>query len=171
MTVPFATLLSALLFSLPLAAASAPDAQLKAALEGRYAAMKSAMAERDPAAIKALLAPDFESVDVDGKVETADQMVGEVLALPKDPSKVSDTTLLSVVQNADTVTVSQRYHMTKTKNRPDGTPQAVEILTTSTDIWVRSGDQWLLRRTATETLDYKIDGKSLLHKEHAPAAS
>jgi hypothetical protein len=75
------------------------DDPLRPVLEGRYAAMKSAMAARDSKAISEILAPDFISEDASGQKENADTMIQEVLALPKDSLKVSATTILAITQN------------------------------------------------------------------------
>jgi len=87
------------------------DDTLQAALQSRYAAMKSAMAAHDGAAIAAILAPDFVSVDVSGKSESASQMITEVNGLKPDANKSSETTLISVTTETDVVTVKQRYDM------------------------------------------------------------
>ena len=77
------------------------DDSLRPVFEGRYAAMKAAMAARDGKAISEILAPDFISPDfisedASGQKESGDTMIQEVLALPKDPLKVSSTTILSI---------------------------------------------------------------------------
>jgi ketosteroid isomerase-like protein len=142
------------------------DAQLREVLQQRYAAMKSAMATRDAKAIAALLAPDFESVDVNGKTETADQMVQQVVALPQDPDKTSDTTIVSVARSGTKATVVQRYHMTTTKTGPAAADShTIDLLATSTDTWLDANGVWLLQRTVTDQLDYSIDGKVVAHKE------
>ena len=146
------------------AAETAAESALRAVLEGRYAAMKSAMADRDQQAVAALLAPGFLSIDVSGKSEDASQMLQELAALPKDPRKASETTLLSVEVSGDTATVEQRYHMTTTKTSPDERSHAVELVTLSTDTWIKSGEAWLLQRTATNQLDYTVDGRPVAHK-------
>ena len=55
----------------------AEDRDLRTVLEGRYAALKAAMAARNETAIASLLSPDFASEDVSGKVENASQMIGK----------------------------------------------------------------------------------------------
>ncbi len=134
--------------------------------EGRYAAMKSAMAARDAKAISEILAPDFISEDASGQKENADTMIQGVLALPKDPLKVSNTTILSIKVNAESATVDQRYDMKTTKAGPDGNKRDVELITVSTDTWIKSKDTWLLQRTVTNQMDYSANGKLLIHKVH-----
>ena len=157
--------ITALLLSLSVVAYADKD-EMREMFSTRYAAMKSAMAERDPKAIAALLAPDFISEDVAGKTKTGEQMIKEVCALPKDPNKTSTTTVLSAKIIGETATVAQRYHTTTTKMTTNTTvKQAVELDALSTDTWVKSKGVWLLRRTETNAIDYKIDGKTLTHKE------
>lgn len=145
------------------------DGQLKTAFQERYGAMKAAMASRDPKAIGALLAPDFQSVDVDGHTQSSEQMMQQLAASPQDPNRVSDTTVLSVEQHENSATVTQRYHMTTTRARPDGQPpQAIEMSSTSIDTWVLSPGGWLIQRTQTDELEVKIDGKVVAHKQRAP---
>jgi len=142
------------------------DDRLRSVFEGRYAAMKSAMAARDGKAISEILAPDFVSEDVSGQKENADAMIQGVLALPKDPLKVSNTTILSIKVNAEGATVDQRYDMKTTKAAPDGNKRDVELIAVSTDTWIKSKDTWLLQRTVTNQMDYYANGKLLIHKVH-----
>jgi len=142
------------------------DDTVRPVFEDRYAAMKSAMAARDGKAISQILAPDFISEDVSGQKENADTMIQEVLALPKDPLKVSNTTILSIKANAESATVDQRYDMKTTKAGPDGNKRDVELIAVSTDTWIKSKDSWLLQRTVTNQMDYSANGKLLIHKVH-----
>jgi len=58
--------------------------------------------------------------------------------------------------------------MTTTRPGPDGTTkQAVELEALSTDTWARIGGVWRLRRTVTNQLDYKLDGKVVAHRVRA----
>jgi uncharacterized NAD(P)/FAD-binding protein YdhS len=142
------------------------DDSLRPVFEGRYAAMKSAMAARDGKAISEILAPDFVSEDASGQKENADTMIQGVVALPKDPLKVSNTTILSIKVNEDSTTVDQRYDMKTTKTGPDGNKRDVELISISTDTWIKSKDTWLLQRTVTNQMDYFANGKPLVHKVH-----
>ncbi len=153
-----------ILFALALEA-DADNAQLKTLLESRYAAMKTAMASRNAEAIRALLAPGFVSVDVTGDSETAGQMVKEITALPPDPNKKSETTLTSVIQSGDIATVVQKYHMSTTRTPANSTaPQAIDLLTTSTDTWRLIRGVWLIERTETNDFQYMINGTVVAHK-------
>ncbi len=76
--------------------AGAADDSLRAALQSRYADMKAAMAAHDAAALAAVLAPDFVSVDVSGQSKGASQVIADVNALKPDPNRTSETTLISI---------------------------------------------------------------------------
>jgi ketosteroid isomerase-like protein len=145
-------------------ACQAEDNKLRSILEGRYAAMKSAMANRDAKQVAALLAPDFVSVDVSGSEKGAAQMVESLKAAPADPDKVSNTTLLSVESGGGKAVVKQRYDTKTVKAAPDGAKHQIELTTLSTDQWVSVSGTWLIQRTATDQMDYLVDGKPLIHK-------
>lgn len=94
-------------------------------------------------------------------------MIQEVAGLPKDPLKVSTTTLLSVKPVGNTAVVEQRYDMKTTKTAPDGAKRNIELITLSTDTWVNSNGEWLMQKTETEQLDYYVDGQRVAHKIHS----
>ena len=142
----------------------AADDKLRTILEGRYAAMKSAMATRNAKEIATLLSPDFVSIDVSGNEKTADQMIESVKMLPVDPNRVSNTTLLSIESSENKAIVKQRYNMKTVKVAADGAKQEVELTTLSTDAWILTRGTWFMQRTATDQMDYFIDGKAMVHK-------
>lgn len=159
-----AAFLSCFFVMLGTAACRAEDDKLRTVLEGRYAAMKSAMSNRDANEIAALLAPDFVSVELSGGEKTAGQMIGSLKGLPVDPDKVSITTLLSIESSGVKAIVKQRYNLKTVKVAADGAKHQVELTTLSTDIWISRNGTWLMQRTATEQMDYLVDGKPLVHK-------
>ena len=124
------------------------------------------MAARDGKALSEILATDFISEDASGQKENAGTMIQGVLALPKDPLKVSNTTILSIKVNEASATVDQRYDMKTTKTEPGGDKRDVELISVSTDTWIKSKDTWLLQRTVTNQMDYSVNGKLLIHKVH-----
>jgi hypothetical protein len=159
-----AALLSYFFVILGMGAPQAADNKLRTILEGRYAAMKSAMANRDAKEIATLLAPNFVSIDVSGKETTGNQMIESLKALPAEPSRVSSTTLLSVESSGDKAVVKQRYNMKTARTAADGAKQDVELTTLSTDVWILTGGTWVLQQTATDQMDAVIDGKPMVHR-------
>jgi hypothetical protein len=157
-------LLSYLLVTAGTVACQAADAQLQAVFEERYAAMKSAMAARNASGIAALLTEDFVSIEVSGSQKTRDQMIEAVKALPGDPNKVSNTSILSIEASPSKALVKQRYDMKTVRPSSDGAKHQVELTTLSTDVWVLKNGTWLLKQTATDQLDYSADGQALAHK-------
>jgi len=149
----------------PMESALSADGSLKAVLQSRYAVMKSAMAAHDGTAVDALLAPDFVSIDLMGQSETGAQLIAEVNALKPDPNKESATTLLSVSVSGNSATVKQRYDMKTVKAGEDGVQHNVELITVSTDTWVKPVGQWLIERTVTNEMSYYRDGQLVGHKQ------
>ena len=144
--------------------ARAADDPLRAALQLRYAAMKAAMAAHDGSGIAAILAPNFVSIDVTGQFETASQMIAEVNALKPDPNKSSETTLIFVVPEAKAATVKQRYDMKTVGTAADGSQHHFELVTLSTDTWIKPANAWLMERTVTNDVSMFTDGKLVTHK-------
>jgi hypothetical protein len=157
---------AALITGAPLAAQGGAS-DLRAKLSARYAEMKLAMARKDEVAIRSLLTPDFLSVDVEGKSEDAALLVKQVLALTSDPSRQSQTTLISVAATGNLAVVEQRYDMKKTAIGADGSRKSVALTTVSSDTWSGENGVWRLARTATKQLDYSIDGITVVHKVNA----
>jgi uncharacterized protein DUF4440 len=145
-------------------AACQQNSALREQLASRYAAMKTAMANKDEGAIRALLADGFTSVDANGKSEDADEMISEVVALPADTSRHSETTITSVKADKRTALVQQRYDMTSKKTDPNGAGKSIALSTLSTDTWVNVDGTWRIARTVTRQLDYSVDGVTLAHQ-------
>jgi Domain of unknown function (DUF4440) len=149
--------------------ALADSSDLQTAIDARYSEMKTAMTSHDSKALRAILAPDFVSIDTSDKSETADSMIAAVNSMQADPNKVSKTTLISVKRIGAGAKVEQRYEMNTQRIGNDGRDHAVRLETISTDTWVLAQGQWRIQRTITNKLDYYIDGKVAAHKERANA--
>lgn len=144
--------------------ARADENALRTALQGRYSAMKTAMAAHDDKAMAALLTPDFVSIDISGNNEDAPQMIREVDSLSPDPDKVSTTTILSLRSNGKGAIVEQRYDMRTIKVGADGSRRTIRLATFSTDTWLKVIGEWFLQKTETTQLDYYVDGQLVEHK-------
>ena len=140
------------------------DDSWQSIFERRYAAMRAAMAARDEKAIGNILAPDFVSEDASGRKKDIEEMIPEVVALPKDPQQISQTSILSIKVNDNTAVVNQRYDMKTTKSAPDGSKLDVELITVSTDTWTALTGGWFLQRTVTNQLDYFVNGHHVAHR-------
>ena len=134
--------------------------------EPLYAQLKSAMAERDEKAVLAMLAPDFQSEDASGNVTNSEKMVSGLSKLPKDPNKISSTTLLNVSTKGNTAFVKQKYVMNTTKPSADGSSKKVELVSISNDTWEIINGKWFLLKTVTQEMQYSVDGKEVSHLLH-----
>ena len=76
--------------------AGSADDSLRAALQSRYADLKAAMAAHDTAALAAIFAPDFVSVEVSGQSRGASEVIADLNAVKPDPNKTSETTLITI---------------------------------------------------------------------------
>lgn len=145
--------------------ANAHESSLRESLDARYAQMKSAMHTHDTRALRAILAPDFVSVELNGKTESAGQMIQEVSALPSDAGRSSQTTLLSIRPSKTRAVVEQRYTMRTKKEGQNGAEHTIKLITVSTDTWVLLQGEWRIQRTVTNQLDYYLDGRHVLHQK------
>jgi hypothetical protein len=55
--------------------------------------------------------------------------------------------------------------MKTVKTAADGTRHNIELVTLSTDTWVKPADVWLIERTVTNELSYFKDGQLVGHKQ------
>lgn len=137
---------------------------LRRSLEGRYAALKSAMDRRDAAALSLILTSDFVAIDTAGKSENAAQMLDKLKKVPKDANRRTRTTLRSIIVKGRTAVIEQWYEMKTSKTGADGVAQNIELRTVSEDVWLESSGVWRLKSTSTEQLDYFVNGRAAVHK-------
>ena len=140
------------------ATAKPASAGLVRQLEGRYGRLKKALAGRDAGAVRAILTPDFESVDVHGSVRSRADMIADATAAAADPYRISKTIVRSVKVAGDMAFVEQTYNLQTRRKDGDGVSHEVEVETQSSDIWVRKFGGWALRRTVTNHMIQRYDG-------------
>jgi hypothetical protein len=134
-------------------------------LSRRYLEMRVSMDSRDPAKIAALLAPDFESVDVDGSVIDAEHMIAELENLPPTQQKATrSTTIIDLTGSQREIKVRQRYDREIINVNAGSVRHIVHLTALSTDDWINVNDQWLLKRTATQEITIKRDGVIVTHR-------
>ena len=51
---------------------------------------------------------------------------------------------------------------------PDGILHPVELVSLSTDIWVKPGPVWLIQKTVTDDMTLYRDGKLAAHRARTP---
>ena len=151
-----------------LAMAEEPCGSLRATLDARYAAMKTAMEAHDAAALKSTLASGFSSVTMGGQSLNADQMIADVNRIPPDPHRSSVTTVLSCTGSVKDLIVKQKYDMKVERPGQDGAPHHIELISLSTDTWVKPGATWLLQKTSTNDMTFYKDGKLVAHRRARP---
>jgi hypothetical protein len=133
------------------------DHPLRPVLDVRYLDMRGAMASRNPAAIAALLTPDFASIDVHGKQISAQKMIASVVALDIDRSKrTARTVLASIAERDGDAHVEQLYTMTPAPDAPSSMPRSLH--TRSHDTWRNVDGTWLLARTDTQEVEVVTSG-------------
>ncbi len=133
----------------------------------RYAALKVALATRDPAVIKPLLTKDYINKGPRGEA-TADEMIEDLKAMPGGPGGPgagpdSETVIDSLTVTGDSATVAQHFHTGGTRTGRDGAQHSFDITAASDDVWVRADGKWLLRSSTTRKMVLKRDGEELFN--------
>ena len=138
-------------------------ADAQADFTARYAQLRTAMESRDAKAIKALLAPKFQSIDVRGEASDADEMIDDLGRLPPSGDRKSETTLKTVTVTSDTAMIEESRDIKLSHVGQDGTTHAIEFVTVSDDSWVQSPSGWLLASTTAKEMTMMRDGTVLRH--------
>ena len=79
--------------------------------------------------------------------------------MPAAMSQDSKTTVLEATVSGDSAAVRQELAATMVRPGPDGNEMKMEMSVTSNDIWVKSGDTWLLKTSFQKDLVVKRDGE------------
>jgi hypothetical protein len=139
---------------------------LRGELEQRYAVMMTAIESKDEAAIRSILADGFVNVDVDGNALNEAQMIKRLPAIPNDPNRQLQITILSVHGDKRAAIVKQRSVTTTKVNDSDGSQKAAKVSAVSKDNWVNENGSWRLLRTVMLAVDGTVDGKAVVHKRN-----
>ena len=152
----------ALFLPLAMACAALPGlawADTKAGIEARYALLKTALDTREPDQIKPYLTPDFAEIGLDGKKQSADEMIDRLAMIPVDPSRKATLTIESVTEEGDTAQVMSREATSGSREGRDGQTHTFALSRLSNDTWVKSDKGWLLKSTEAEVMTMSRDGQ------------
>lgn len=136
--------------------------QARKTIQADYDEQDAAFARRDLDAYLAHHAPDFTSVDKDGKKTTDDDTRHTLGMIFKGTqSAKAATRIQGVTLQTDGAVVLTRAHSEMTVERP-GDHQVGHIVadTTSRDLWVKADGAWQCKRSKTLTDTTTINGQS-----------
>jgi hypothetical protein len=156
---PIRLLLPLALLAVPTIAKADPREELTA----RYAELKAAMEAHNADAAKALLAPRFKSVDIRGNELEAEDLIDDMARIPADPARKSETVLGDIKLDGDKATVAHKLDAKSTRKGEDGAEHAIEFVSTSTDVWVRTPKGWLMQSSTAEEVSILRDGTEVRH--------
>ena len=145
------------------------DEALMAELQARYDQIGKSLDAKDWDAMRALEAPGYSSIDVDGTVTTGEEELTQVQELPPMDHKVSKTTVLSARLEGDKAYVEQRVDLSFDQTDAKGKRHRVDVHALSSDVWRVMGGQWLILRTTTRQIDMALDGVAFRHDEQTAA--
>jgi|GEM_PF-6489027 len=133
-------------------------AKVSVAIQARYDQFTAAVDHKNWSAARAILAPEFRSIEVDGKASSADQMFAELQGLPPLVGKRGKTAVVSLRLSGDVAFVEQRDDESFGVADASGTQHSFVIASRSSDRWLRNGETWLLVETLTEQTALTLDG-------------
>ncbi len=142
-----------------IASSAAAQEDPKAAFQAKYDSYRTAMAAKDSTAVNAILAPGFQMTDIQGNTHDASGIATLMERMPAAMSQNSKTTVLEATVSGDSAAVRQELAATMVRPGPDGNEMRMEMSVTSNDIWVKSGDTWLLKTSFQKDLVVKRDGE------------
>lgn len=145
-------------------AAHRDAAEVKATLQQRYAAYAQAIAQRDGPALSAILAPNFEAINADGRSAPGALLVRQVTSFPRDPNMHSAASIGALRLDGDKAIASVTTVLTSLRISKGVPPAHVRFVTVSDDTWVDKGGTWLYERTVANRVDAYTDGKLTLHE-------
>jgi len=124
------------------------------------------LGQRDHDKMLAFLAPNFVSIDLSDKTETAGKMLTDIESVPKTAEpRPRMTTVLSAFGDGKVEQVEQSYHHIKVVTDGAGVQTRLEFNTRSHDTWEFIGGKWLLKSTRTDEVETKMDGVEILHQK------
>jgi hypothetical protein len=130
-----------------------------------YDNLHKAIAARDREVILSFLAPDFQSIELSDKKQTAEEMVSDLAALPVAATPEERvTTVIDAKNDGNFEQVEQTFHLKKSKLDSAGIAHIIEMNATSHDVWVLVKDRWLIQSTRTDKLEMKKDDVVVMHK-------
>lgn len=145
------------------------EAGMRRDLEARYEAVKAASVARDSGGMQALLAPDYQNEDTDGRVSDAAAMLRWISTGPVDIDSTRKTTLDAIRLDGGAAIVETSFEMSTTRAEPDGRRARHEIAARATDRWVCRDAAWYWQRRTARQMRVVRDGTVILDKARDPA--
>jgi ketosteroid isomerase-like protein len=122
--------------------------QVRAELEKAYKENTDAFLRWDVAAVMALRAPDFHTVNAEGVTQDRRAMELYITGIMNGVRKWNSQTFTidSLDVRGDTAFAIVTQHVDRMALRPDNLVHHVETWVTQRETWVRSGSRWLMWR-------------------------
>jgi ketosteroid isomerase-like protein len=134
----------------PLWSQASPDrvSAVRGELEARYAENNAAFMRGDVAGVMRLRHPDFHTVTPDGTRHDRAGMEERTRGFINGVTKwnVAVIEIDSLRLSGDTAFAITKQHLDRMALREDGQPHHVQTWVTQREVWIRSGDTWLMWR-------------------------
>ena len=137
-------------------------------IEARYAAILKAAKGRHWDDLRAILATDYRSLDIDGQGISRDTEIAQDKDAPVVANERSRIDILSMKLDGDRAEVEQAFSSHFTEQGDDGRSHSVVVVALSSDIWRRTDGRWLCVQTVANQSFVTVDGQPASHEVASP---
>ncbi|WP_395678704.1 nuclear transport factor 2 family protein [Inquilinus sp.] len=145
------------------------DAGMRRDLQARYEAVTATSVARDSGGMRALLAPDYQNEDTNGRVLDAAAMLRLMSTGPVDIDSTRKATFDAIKLDGGAAIVELSYEVSTTRAEPDGHRARFEIAARATDRWVCTDAAWYWQRRTVHQMRVVRDGTLIQDKVRDPA--
>lgn len=140
-------------------AAARSDAAVRAAISAGYTRFVGALQHKSTQELEALFAPGFSAKGPDGEEQDRSRTIAQFTGIMRACQTISwPNTILTLKVNGGTASVTRKGALTGTIVGPDKKPHSLVMDMTSSDVWVKSGAAWLMKRTVVTSARAFMDG-------------
>ena len=140
-------------------------------IEARYAAILTAAKAKHWDELRAILAPDYRSLDIDGQGISRDTEIAQDMDSPAVANERSRIDILSLKLDGDRAEVEQAFSSHFTEQGDDGKAHRIVVVALSSDIWRKTDGKWLCVQTVTTQSFVTVDGQPAAHDVASPAVA
>ena len=170
MRTPITTLVALVLIA-GMSPAFAKVTNVRHDIEARYAAILTAAKAKNWDELRAILAPDYRSLDIDGQGISRDTEIAQDQEAPDVSNERSRIDILSLKLDGDRAEVEQAFSSHFTEQGDDGKAHRIAVVALSSDIWRKTDGKWLCVQTVTTQSFVTVDGQPAAHDVASPAVA
>jgi len=140
-------------------AAAQSDAAVRTAVSAGYTRFVAALQHKSTQELEALFAPGFSAKGPDGEEQDRSRTIAQFTGIMRACQSITwPNTILTLKVSGSTASVTRRGALTGVIVGPDKKPHNLVMDMTSSDVWVKIGSAWLMKRTVVTSAKASMDG-------------